>query len=84
MKRQGEKKKLDLTLVTNRLPQMEAGDAWCHPPVWNLRAAVLFPFPVSSLVSLPRPLALSVFLFVCPFSSPFPPQKILQHFSPRV
>ena len=27
-----------------------AGDVWCHPPVWNLRAVIWFPFPISSLV----------------------------------
>ena len=29
---------------------MEAGDVWCHPPVWNLRAIIWFPFPISCLV----------------------------------
>ena len=26
------------------------GDVWCPPPVWNLRAVIWFPFPISSLV----------------------------------
>ena len=28
-------------------PQREAGDVWCLPPVWNLRAVIWFPFPIS-------------------------------------
>ena len=32
------------------LPQREARDVWCLPPDWNLRAVILFPFPISSLV----------------------------------
>ena len=31
-------------------PRREAGDVWCFPPVWNLRAVIWFPFPISSLV----------------------------------
>ena len=33
--------------------------------VWNLRAVILFPFPLSSLIFLPSPLALSVLSFFC-------------------
>ena len=25
-------------------------DVWCQPPVWNFRAVIWFPFPISSLV----------------------------------
>ena len=35
-----------------------------HPPVWNLRAVIWFHFPISSLLFLPSPLALS-----CHFSA---------------
>ena len=28
----------------------EAGDVWCLTPVWNLRAVIWFPFPISSHV----------------------------------
>ena len=45
-------------------PQREAGDFWCLPPVWNLRALSLFPlFYISSLVLLLCPVALSVVSF---------------------
>ena len=62
----------------------EAGDVWCLPPVWNLRAVIWFHFAVSSLVLLPSPVTLSVLLFsACwPFLLNFF-QKILQYFSLR-
>ena len=47
------------------------------PDVWNLRAVVWFPFPVSSLVFLPRPLAPSVLPFFCKWSF------LLTFFSPE-
>ena len=31
-------------------PRREDGDVWCLPPVWNLRAVIWFPFPISSLL----------------------------------
>ena len=31
-------------------PRREAGNVWCPPSVWNLRAVIWFPFPISSLV----------------------------------
>ena len=31
-------------------PRREAGDVWCSPPVWNLRAVIWFPFPISSCI----------------------------------
>ena len=47
-------------------PRREAGDGWCHPPVWNHRAVIWFPFLISLLVFfLPRSLALSVLSFFC-------------------
>ena len=46
-------------------PRREAGDVWCYPPVWNLRAVICFPFPISSLVFF----CLVVLLFLqCHFS----------------
>ena len=32
------------------IPWREAGNVWCQLPVWNLRAVIWFPFPISSLV----------------------------------
>ena len=46
-----------------RLPRREAGDVWCLPPVWNLRAVIWFHFAVSSLVLLPSPVTLSILSF---------------------
>ena len=46
-----------------RCPRREAGDVWCLPPVWNLRAAIWFHFAISSLVLLPSPVTLSVLSF---------------------
>ena len=65
-------------------PQSEAGDVWCLPPVWNLRAVIWFHFAISSLVLLPTPVTLSVLSFsACwPFFLNFF-QKILQYFSLR-
>ena len=47
------------------VPRREAGDVWCLPPVWNLRAVIWFHFAISSLVLLPIPVALSVFSLFC-------------------
>ena len=65
-------------------PRREAGDVWCLPPVWNLRAVIWFHFAISSLVLLPSPVTLSVLSFsACwPFLLNFF-QKILQYFSLR-
>ena len=62
----------------------EAGDVWCLPPVWNLRAVIWFHFAISSLVLLPSPVTLSVISFsACwPFLLNFF-QKILEYFSLR-
>ena len=75
----GAKKRIPL-----KIPRREAGDVWCLPPVWNLRAAIWFHFAISSLVLLPRPVTLSVLSFsACwPFLLNFF-QKILQYFSLR-
>ena len=65
-------------------PQREAGDVWCLPPVWSLRAVIWFHFAIFSLVLLPSPVTLSVLSFsACwPFLlNVF--QKILQYFSLR-
>ena len=52
---------------TPSYPRREAGDLWCLPPVWNLRALSLIPlFYLSSFVFLPSPVAFSV-LFVFAF-----------------
>ncbi len=50
---------------TSRLsyPRREAGDVWCLPPVWNLRAVIWFHFAIPSLVLLPSPVTLSVLSF---------------------
>ena len=66
------------------IPRREAGDVWCLPPVWNLRAVIWFHFAISSLVLLPSPVTLSVLSFsACwPFLLNFF-QKILQYFSLR-
>ena len=41
-------------------PRREAGECWCLPPAWNLRAVSLIPLLyTSSLVLLPSPVALS-------------------------
>ena len=62
----------------------EAGDVWCLPPVWNLRAVIWFHFAISSLALLPSPVTLSVLSFsACwPFLLNFF-RKILQYFSLR-
>ena len=41
-------------------PRREAGDVWCFPPVWNLRAVIWSHFAISSLVLLPSHVILSV------------------------
>ena len=65
-------------------PRREAGDVWCLPPVWNLRAVIWFHFAISSLALLPSPVTLSVLSFsACwPFLLNFF-LKILQYFSLR-
>ena len=65
-------------------PRRKAGDVWCIPPVWNLRAVIWFHFAISSLVLLPSPVTLSVLSFsACwAFLLNFF-QKILQYFSLR-
>ena len=80
---------IDIQLATNWLPnenglvicepRREAGDVWCLPPVWNLRAVIWFHFAISSLVLLSSPVTLSVLSFsACwPFLLNFF-QKILQ------
>ena len=50
------------------VPRREAGDVWCLPPVWNLRAVILFHFTISSLVLLPSPIAFSVWTFSASWS----------------
>ena len=49
------------------VPQSEAGDVWCLPPVWNLRAVIWFHFAISSLFLLPSPVTLPLlsFFFLC-------------------
>ena len=51
--------------IQDKSPRREARDVWCKPLVWNLRAVIWFPFPISSLVFLPSPLALSVLSIFC-------------------
>ena len=51
-------------------PRREAGDVWCLPPVWNLRAVIWFHFTTSSLVLLSSPITLSVLFFFLP-AGPF-------------
>ena len=72
------------TRLPPHAPRREAGDVWCLPPVWNLRAAIWFSSAISSLVLLPSPVTLSVLSFsACwPFLLNFF-QKILQYFSLR-
>ena len=71
-------------LCLSRQPRREFGDVSCHPPVWNLRAVIRFPFPISSLGFF---LCLVLLLFLScnvsangPFSFLYPPRK-LQYFS---
>ena len=52
-------------LASLLFPRREAGDVWCLPPVWNLRAVVWFHFTVSSLVLLPNPVTVSVLFLFC-------------------
>ena len=75
---------LHLSVFSFLKPRREAGDAWCLPPVWNLRAVIWFHFAISSLVLLPSPVTLSVLSFsACwTFLLNFF-QKILQYFSLR-
>ena len=44
------KNKQTFVCCMNIDPRREAGDVWCLPPVWNLRAVIWFLFPISSLV----------------------------------
>ena len=41
-------------------PRREAGDVWCLPTVWNLRAVIGFHFSISFVALLLAPIALSV------------------------
>ena len=79
-----EKKNQRLWVFRILDPRREAGDVWCLPPVWNLRAVIWFHFSISSLVLLASPVTLSVLSFsACwPFLLNFF-QKILQYFSLR-
>ena len=66
------------------VPRREAGDVWCLPPVWNLRAVIWFHFAISCLVLLPSPVTLSILSFSACWSfllNFF--LKILQYFSLR-
>ena len=45
-------------------PWREAGIVWCLTPVWNLRAVIWFPFPISSLLLLPTPVVQSFCLVI--------------------
>ena len=67
-------------LCLSRQPRREFGDVSCHPPVWNLRAVIRFPFPISSLGFF---LCLVLLLFLScnvsangPFSFLYPPRKL--------
>ena len=51
-------------ISVRQAPQREAGDVWCLPPVWNLRAVIWFHFAVSSLVLLPSPVTFLSYLFL--------------------
>ena len=56
--------------------QREAGDVWCHHPVWNLRAFLCFPFPVSSLVfSALSSCSFCLVIFLLMVCSPFFPEN---------
>ena len=54
-------------MTCSLIPRREAGDVWCLPPVWNLRAVIWFHFTIPSLVLLT-------------FSPDFFSKKILQYF----
>jgi len=47
------------------VPRREAEDVWCQLPMWNLRAVIWFPLPISFLSFLPSPLAVSRLSFFC-------------------
>ena len=70
--------------LTVFVPRREAGDVWCLPPVWNLRAVIWFLFAISSLVLRPRPVTPSVLSFSAwrPFLLNFF-QRIRHYFSLR-
>ena len=73
-----------LKLVSWCFPRREAGDVWCLPPVWTLKAVIWFHFAIPSLALLPSPVTLSVLSFSAYWSfllNFF--QKILQYFSLR-
>ena len=65
--------------VSVRSPsRREAGDVWCLPPAWKLRAVIWFHFTIASLVLLPSPITLSVWSFFLPpdpFSWLFSPEN---------
>ena len=70
--------------LPNLFPRREAGDVWCLPPVWNLRAVIWFHFAIAFFVLLPSPVTLSILPFSACWSfllNFF--QKILQYFSLR-
>jgi len=51
-------------------PQREAGYVWCLSSVWNLRAVIWFPCPISSCFFLPSALALCLVIFLLMVHSP--------------
>ena len=61
------------------LPQREAGDVWCLPPVWNLRAVIgfliWFHFANFSCVLLPSPVTHSVLFCLLVLSSKLFPEN---------
>ena len=66
-------------------PRREAGDVWCLPRVWNLKAVIWFYFTVSSLVLLSSLTTLSVLSFFCVLvhSSQLFPENSLMFFVKR-
>ena len=73
-----------VTSVSLCLTQGLKGGGGCQVSlshVWNLRAVVLYPFPISPLVLLPNPVALSVLSCFClrPILLAFFLQKIVQY-----
>ena len=78
---------MKITTPSPQSRQREAGDVWCSTPVWNLRAVIWFPFPISSYVffCLVLLLCLVIFLLISLMvhSPDFFPQK-LKYFSLRI